>query len=151
MTCGRELDLHPGDRIRVTSPEKEPFPVGWAEGTVISAHFYDDGGWYVEMNKDNVSYGWQTGYGYFKEIEDEVTIEKLPAAESTVEPKYPIYIMEKVRQHLNLESWDTSRDEEINGMSHNSVLSHCLEWEGIIGYGYMITGMIQDIYGITLD
>lgn len=64
--------------------------------------------------------------------------------------KYPEYIMELVRQHLGLEHYDTSRDEEIGTMSHDSVLDHCLEWEGIIGYGYTITGWVQDIYGVTL-
>lgn len=65
-------------------------------------------------------------------------------------PIYPTYIMEKVRQRLDLESWDTSRDDEINSMSHKAVFEHCLIWEGIIGYDYMITEMIKDIYGVTL-
>jgi len=64
---------------------------------------------------------------------------------------YPNYIMDKVRQHLGLESWDTSRDEEINNMSHSEVFRHCLEWEGIIGYDLTIGNWIQDIYGITLS
>jgi len=64
---------------------------------------------------------------------------------------YPDYIMQKVRQHLGLESYDTSRDSEINGMSHNAIFDHCLEWEGIIGYGYQITGWITEIYGVQLS
>lgn len=64
---------------------------------------------------------------------------------------YPNYIMEKVRQHLGLEPYDTSRDEEINSMSHRSILDHCLEWEGIIGYTGQIIGWIDDIYGVSLD
>lgn len=64
---------------------------------------------------------------------------------------YPEYIMQTVRQHLGLEEWDTSRDEEINGMSHGTVFDHVLEWEGIIGYGYTIHGWINDIYGVNLE
>ena len=188
MTYGRELNLQAGDRIRVSSPARDPFPVGWAEGTIISAHYYDDGGWYVELEKDNVSYGWQTGYGYFKEREDEITIEKLesstvipdvcpyfsPECDSepvkpcryhedapdsycplagtarTVEPKYPTYIMDKVRQRLGLEPGDTSRDEEINNMTHDQVFAHCLMWEGILGYEFTIRRWITEIYGVTL-
>ena len=65
-------------------------------------------------------------------------------------PKYTTYIMQKVRQHLGLESYDTSRDAEINNMSHNAVFRHCLEWEGIIGYDNAIADWIHDIYGVTL-
>lgn len=63
---------------------------------------------------------------------------------------YPDYIMEKVRQRLGLEPEDTSRDDEINNMTHNMVFSHCLAWEGIIGYDYMITDLVKEIYGVTL-
>lgn len=151
MTYGRELNLQKGDRIRITSPEKEPFPVGWAEGTIITANYYDDGGWYIEMDKDEVSSGWQTGYGYFKEVEDMVTITKLSAAASTVVPKYSAHIMDMVRQHIGLEPGDTSRDEEINNMTRDSIFDHCLEWEGIIGYGYQIRSWIEDIYGVNVS
>ncbi len=155
MTYGRELNLQKGDTIRVTSPAREPFPAGWAEGTIISANYYDDavgGGWYIEMNKENVSPGWQTGYGYFKEREDEITIEKFtPVFPAVVVPEYPNHIMEKVRQHIGLEPHDTSRDEEINNMSHMSILGHCLEWEGIIGYTDRFIGWINDIYGVSLN
>lgn len=65
--------------------------------------------------------------------------------------KYPNYIMKKVRQQLGLEEDDTSRDAEINSMSHNVVFAHCLIDEGIIGYEYMISSMIHDIYGVTLS
>ena len=63
--------------------------------------------------------------------------------------KYPDYIMEKVRQHLGLESYDTSRDAEINGMTHDSVFDHVLEWEGIIGYQFQIVSWVAAIYGIS--
>lgn len=64
---------------------------------------------------------------------------------------YSNYIKEKVRQRLGLESYDASRDEEIDGMSHNAVLDACLEWEGIIGYGYTLRDWIKNIYGVTLE
>lgn len=63
---------------------------------------------------------------------------------------YPNYIMEKVRQHLGLEAYDTSRDADINNMSHDEVFQHCLYWEGIIGYENTIKGWIKDIYGVEL-
>jgi len=66
-------------------------------------------------------------------------------------PKYPIYIMQMVRQHLNLESYDTSRDSEINAMTHNEIFDHCLEWEGIIGYGGTLHSWVFDIFGVTLE
>lgn len=68
-----------------------------------------------------------------------------------VEHAYPTYIMEKVRQRLGLEIHDTSRDDEINSMSHDVVFSHCLAWEGIIGFDYMITDLVKDIYKVSLD
>ncbi len=69
----------------------------------------------------------------------------------TVVPKYNNSIMERVRQHLGLEEYDTSRDGEINRMSHDAVLDHVLEWEGIIGYGYQIRGWVENIYGVKLE
>ncbi len=67
-----------------------------------------------------------------------------------VSPKYLHHIMGRVRQHIGLDEFDTSRDEEINSMSHNAVLDHCLEWEGIIGYGGIVRGWIESIYGVSL-
>ncbi len=75
----------------------------------------------------------------------------LPETEKAVAPAYPSYIMEKVRQHLGLDIDDTSRDKEINGMSHDTVFYHCLTWEGIIGYEFAIKDWVRDIYGVTLD
>lgn len=67
-----------------------------------------------------------------------------------VEPKYPEYIMNKVRQSLGLEAWDTKRDEEINLLPKHNIFGACLEWEGIIGYGYTIKDWVKDIYGVEL-
>lgn len=92
----KEFEISPGDRIRVTMPAQEPFPAGWAEGKVISAHFYVEEGWYIEMDKDNVSPGWQTGYGYVKQREDSATIEKLSSAEDVMESeKVPEYLLKR--------------------------------------------------------
>lgn len=63
---------------------------------------------------------------------------------------YPDYIMEKVRQRLGLESGDTSRDGEIERMSHDTLFNHCLEWEGIIGFDYTIRNFVIDIYGVRI-
>lgn len=65
-------------------------------------------------------------------------------------PSYPDNIMAKVRQKLGLEEYDTSKDEEINNMSHDEVFRKCLEWEGIIGFEYNIKNWVQVIYGVEL-
>ena len=83
--------------------------------------------------------------------EPEFDQQTLPETEKTVVPEYPNYIMEKVRQHLGLEPYDTSKDEVINRLSHDAIFGHCLEWEGIIGYEVAIKDWIREIYGITLD
>ena len=64
---------------------------------------------------------------------------------------YPENILRLVRQNLDLESTDTSMDEEINAMSRNEVFNRVCEWEGLIGYGRVIREWIKDIYGIDLD
>lgn len=64
---------------------------------------------------------------------------------------YPENILRLVRQNLDLESTDTSMDEEINAMSRNEVLDRVCEWEGLIGYGRVIREWIKDIYGVNLD
>jgi hypothetical protein len=66
-------------------------------------------------------------------------------------PKYPDYIMQKLRQRRGLEPYNTSQDADINLMSKHEAFGGCLEWEGIIGYEYAITYWIQDIYGIVLQ
>ena len=150
MTYTKDFDLYHDDRVRITMPAQEPFPAGWAEGKVINANFYgEEEGWYIEFYKERTSTGWDTGYGYWKQGVDLGTVEKLE--KTPVEPKYHNYMMEKVRQHIGLEPWDTSRDEEINNMSKDSVMDHCLEWEGIIGYGHTIRDWVKEIYGITLE
>lgn len=86
-----------------------------------------------------------TEHGYAQQAD----IDELNKKEVT--PGYPDYIMEKVRQRLSLDPYDTSKDAKINDMNHNTVFFHCLEWEGIIGYGPTIHGWINDIYGVDLS
>lgn len=65
---------------------------------------------------------------------------------------YSDSVMQNLRQQLGLEDpYDTSRDEEIMHMSKLSAFEGCLVWEGIIGYGRIIIGFLQDIYGITFE
>ena len=65
---------------------------------------------------------------------------------------YENYIMEAVRQNMDLEEDDTSRDEEIMAMPKSEVFERWLEWEGIMGgYGEMIRGAIVEIWdGVCL-
>lgn len=150
MEYTKDFNIVPGDRVRITVGARDPWPAGSGEGIVASAVFYDTDGWLIEWDKDTVSEGWQTGYGYWKQGQDGGTVEMI--APARVEPKYSAEIMEAVRQHIGLDSpYDTSRDAEINEMSHNSILDHVLEWEGIIGYGYRIQGWITEIYGVQLS
>jgi hypothetical protein len=64
---------------------------------------------------------------------------------------YPENILRIVRQNLNLEPTDASKDDEINAMSQSEIFNCVCEWEGIIGYSRTIRGWIKDIYGINLD
>ncbi len=148
MQYTKEFNLLAGDRVLITSGPVYPFSEGWAKGSVISAAFYETDGWYIEFDKDEVSPGWQTGYGYWKQGTDGGTVEKLS---SLVSPRYSNFIMERVRQRLGLEPGDTSRDADINNMTRDSVFVHVLEWEGIIGYAGTIRGWIKDIYGVDVS
>lgn len=63
---------------------------------------------------------------------------------------YPESIMRKVRQYMDLESNDTSKDEEIMQMSKDEVFDTCCEWEGLIRYGSKLRGWVESIYEIEL-
>lgn len=65
--------------------------------------------------------------------------------------KYFDYIMEAVRQNLGLEADDTSRDDEISGMTRQEVLTRVCNWNGLINYAETIREWIEDIWGIDLD
>ena len=68
-----------------------------------------------------------------------------------IQPAYSENIMQKVREYLGLEPYDTSRDAEINSLTKNEVFGKVLIWEGIIGYEYQIKRWIEDIYGVQLN
>lgn len=65
--------------------------------------------------------------------------------------KYPEYIMAILRQRLNLEPTDTSRDTEINLYTPNEAFEEVLNWEGFIGWAGTIKTWIDSIYGINLN
>ena len=65
--------------------------------------------------------------------------------------KYPENIMGYLRQRKGLEPDDTTRDNEINTLTPNEAFEEVLEWDGLIGYAYIIKRWIEDIYGIDLD
>ena len=67
------------------------------------------------------------------------------------ENKFPNYIMAVLRQRLDLEADDTSRDTEINAYSCNEAFEELLAWEGFVGYARHIKMWIEDIYGIELN
>jgi len=64
--------------------------------------------------------------------------------------KYSPDVMESVRQRLGLDEDDESRDKDIEAMTCLQLLDHCLCWEGIIGYTSLISGLVEDIYGVKL-
>lgn len=65
---------------------------------------------------------------------------------------YSRAVMTRVRQHIGLDDEDdTSRDGQIQIMSKSEIFKHCLEWEGIINYDYLIKKWIEDIYKVELD
>ena len=66
--------------------------------------------------------------------------------------KYPEYIVEKVRQRLDLEPYDTSKDKNILNMTPNQIFSHVTKWEGLMGsYDYQIKEWVNLIYGVDLN
>lgn len=65
--------------------------------------------------------------------------------------KYPENIMCMVRQNLDLEPDDTSRDGEIETMSKQEVFKRVCNWEGFIGAGDTIIKWINQIYGVDLN
>lgn len=59
--------------------------------------------------------------------------------------------MECVRQRLELDKYDVSKDKEINELSPGEVFEHICNWNGLIGYAYTIKSWIRDIYKIDID
>ena len=63
----------------------------------------------------------------------------------------PKYIVKVVRQRLDLNENDNSRDATIGRMSNDEIFEHLCEWEGLIGYADKIKRWVKDVYGITLS
>lgn len=68
-----------------------------------------------------------------------------------MENKYSYYIMRNIRQVLDLEPTDTSRDEEINNMSRREIIDKYLLWEGIINFTEEILSVIEEVYDVYLE
>lgn len=68
-----------------------------------------------------------------------------------IKNNYPEYIMKKLRQRLNLEPNDTSRDEELNALSSREVFEECCNWEGLIGYSVPLLNWIQDCFHFKIE
>lgn len=67
------------------------------------------------------------------------------------EPRWPENVMEMIRQRLDLEEDDASRDDEINAMSPMEAFEHVLLWEGIIGHTYYIVQWVNDLFNVNLE
>ena len=63
---------------------------------------------------------------------------------------YSESIMKRLRQWRELEEDDYSKDKEIMNHTPHELFDMLLEWEGIIGYRYMIIGWIEELYKIRL-
>lgn len=76
----KTFDLIPGDRVRITMSREDPFTAGWAEGVILTAHFWGpEDGWFIEFTKDKIDprSNWELGYGYWKQGVDGGKVEKL--------------------------------------------------------------------------
>lgn len=64
---------------------------------------------------------------------------------------YPEHIMAAVREWHDLERDDTSRDEEFQQESPETVFDIIAEYEGIIGYTNTVLGWIAEIFKVKLS
>ena len=64
---------------------------------------------------------------------------------------YSDEVMETVRQCMDLEPEDISRDSEIAKLSRLEVFEKCLNWEGIVGFSGQILAYIKGVYGVDLE
>lgn len=64
---------------------------------------------------------------------------------------YPENILKYLRKRASLDENDTSLDEHFNKMRKDAVFEEVLRWRGIFGWGGLIRGWIQDIYGVDLN
>ena len=65
-------------------------------------------------------------------------------------PKYSESIMQRLRQRLDLEEDDTSKDDIICAWSKGKILENLLIWEGIIGFDYLIKSWVEEIWRVNL-
>ncbi|HUV52284.1 MAG TPA: hypothetical protein VMW64_04330 [Dehalococcoidia bacterium] len=108
----KEFDLAKGDRVKITIPTASgSFPAGWSEGTVISANFYGErDGWYIESDKDKVSLGWDTGYGYWKQGMDGGYVEKIGHSSKSKLSRDDVRVEvweERDRLHIGIQNKET--------------------------------------------
>lgn len=76
---------------------------------------------------------------------------KMDAAEEFESHVYSHSVMGYVRQNLDLEANDDSKDMEIAQMSRNEVFDCVLEWNGFIGYGSTVRDWVEGVYGVKLS
>ena len=62
----------------------------------------------------------------------------------------PKYIVKIVRQRLDLDENNDSRDATIGRMSNDEIFEHLCEWEGLINYANKIKTWVKDVYGVEL-
>lgn len=60
--------------------------------------------------------------------------------------KYPEHILKIIRQNLDLDENDNSKDKIIEEMDKDEAFSKVCEWEGIIGFSEKIRDWYKDIY-----
>lgn len=76
---------------------------------------------------------------------------KMDAAEEFENHVYSDSVMGYVRQNLDLEADDDSKDMEIAHMSRNEVFDRVLEWNGFIRYGNTVRDWVEGVYGVKLS
>lgn len=63
---------------------------------------------------------------------------------------YPEHIVKKLRELDGLDEDNNSKDTEFQEMSPQEVFDAVLRYEGIIGYGFTILSLIEDIFKVRL-
>lgn len=76
---------------------------------------------------------------------------KMDEAKAFADHVYSNTVMGYVRQNLDLEADDDSKDMEIAQMSRNEVFDRVLEWNGFIRYGSTIRSWVEGVYGVNLS
>jgi len=66
--------------------------------------------------------------------------------------RYPVYIMEFLRQREGLDENDSSQDEELNKLTPKEAFKDVCNWHGFTGGWDSVFKMwIEDIYEINVD